>query len=80
MTDALPPCRDAGYIEDSVLGHPDVRCNWIICISGAGLAGLGRCSACGDWTDHDCPRFEPMQPEGAITRAVLGPGPMEAQP
>lgn len=34
----------------------------------------------GDWTDPHCPRFTASQPLGMITRAVLGPDPMEEQP
>ena len=68
-------CPDAGYVETCL--DPAVRCNWIACVSGAGLAGFGRCSARGDWRDPHCPRFEQSQPLGMITRAVLGPDPTE---
>jgi hypothetical protein len=54
-----------------------VRCNWIACVSGLDLCALGRCSARGDWRDPHCAKFEQLQPLGMITRAVLGPNPME---
>lgn len=68
-------CPDAGYVETCL--DPAVRCNWVACVNGCGLSGIGRCSARGDWRDPHCPRFEAEQPLGMITRAVLGPDPTE---
>ena len=36
--------------------HKHVKCNWIECAYGLGLAGRGDCCA-GDWTQKDCPEF-----------------------
>ena len=70
--------KDAGYCD-----HPGVeaRCTWVACINGCGLAGIGRCSARGDWTDPHCPAFEAAQPLGMISRLVLGDDPLrDVQP
>jgi hypothetical protein len=68
-------CPDAGYLDTCLA--VEVRCNWIACVSGLDLCALGRCSARGDWRDPHCAKFEQLQPLGMITRAVLGPNPME---
>lgn len=33
------------------------KCNWLHCVHGMGLAGMGRCSAFGEWWNKDCPKF-----------------------
>ena len=33
------------------------RCNWLYCAHGMGLAGMGQCSARGEWWNKDCPKF-----------------------
>ena len=33
------------------------KCNWLSCAHGMGLAGSGKCSACGDWDKEDCEDF-----------------------
>ena len=34
-----------------------VKCNWLKCAGGMGLAGHGMCSFRGDWSNPDCPYF-----------------------
>lgn len=34
-----------------------VKCNWLKCAGGMGLAGNGCCSFWGDFTNPTCPRF-----------------------
>jgi len=34
-----------------------VRCNWLTCAGGMGLAGNGMCSFRGDWSNPDCKDF-----------------------
>jgi hypothetical protein len=34
-----------------------VKCNWLKCAGGMGLAGNGCCSFRGDFTNPTCPRF-----------------------
>ena len=34
-----------------------VKCNWLACAGGMGLAGNGRCSFDGAWNRADCPKF-----------------------
>ena len=34
-----------------------VKCRWIECVGGLGLAGNGCCSFRGDWDRIDCPKF-----------------------
>ena len=46
---AMTDCPDAGYVETCL--DPAVRCNWVACVNGCGLSGIGRCSARGDWRD-----------------------------
>lgn len=36
--------------------HPG--CNFIDCLAGLGLAGMGVCFLRGDWADLDCPKFK----------------------
>ncbi len=36
--------------------HP--RCNFLKCLAGQGLAGMGVCFLKGDWADPDCRKFE----------------------
>ena len=34
------------------------KCSWLNCAHGMGLAGLGRCSARGEWWNKDCLDYE----------------------
>lgn len=34
-----------------------VKCNWLFCSGGVGLAGRGVCSSNGNWDDPDCRFF-----------------------
>lgn len=34
-----------------------VKCNWLKCAHGMGLAGNGCCSMRGDFTNANCPQF-----------------------
>ena len=34
-----------------------VKCRWIACAGGGGLAGNGCCSFSGEWNRADCPKF-----------------------
>ena len=38
-------------------GH-GVKCKWLECYAGTGLAGNGTCFAGGDWTREDCPEYK----------------------
>lgn len=37
--------------------HDYVKCPWLDCAGGLGLAGRGVCSWGGDWTDPECPDY-----------------------
>jgi len=34
-----------------------VKCNWVKCAGGMGLAGCGNCCFRGDFKDKNCPEF-----------------------
>ncbi|MHB8123152.1 MAG: hypothetical protein ACYDG4_13460 [Desulfuromonadaceae bacterium] len=34
-----------------------VKCKWLTCYAGTGLAGNGMCFAGGDWKNPECPQF-----------------------
>ena len=34
-----------------------VKCNWLTCAGGCGLAGNGCCSFRGDFRNENCPKF-----------------------
>ncbi len=36
--------------------HP--KCDFIHCLAGQGLAGMGVCFLKGDWANPDCPKFK----------------------
>lgn len=59
------------------------RCNWLRCAHGLGLAGMGQCSARGEWWNKGCPKFETYgELEMAIElewlkRGAILPGPYQ---
>ena len=36
----------------------NIKCNYVDCAAGMGLAGNGRCFLCGEWDNADCPKFK----------------------
>lgn len=36
----------------------DVKCQWLSCMAGTGLAGSGRCFLAGSWWIEECPQYE----------------------
>ena len=34
-----------------------VKCTWLLCAGGMGLAGHGHCSFAGEWDNPECPDF-----------------------
>jgi hypothetical protein len=34
-----------------------VKCDWLTCVAGGGLAGSGRCHYFGIWWSNNCPMF-----------------------
>jgi hypothetical protein len=49
----LRPLNDAEWLDFKLF----VKCRWLWCAHGQGLAGHGCCSAQGEWTRKDCPLF-----------------------
>ncbi len=45
-------------------------CNFLKCLAGLGLAGMGVCFLKGDWADPDCPKFE-EEAEWILKRAFI---------
>ena len=44
--------------DEEFLNFKDVvKCNWLKCAGGMGLAGLGCCSFYGEYKNPDCPKF-----------------------
>lgn len=49
------------------LPNPPVKCPWLTCVNGCGLAGMGTC-LWGDWRRADCPEYERcVYPTGSTT-------------
>ncbi len=48
--------------------HP--KCNFLKCLAGQGLAGMGVCFLKGDWTNPNCPKFED-EAEWILKRGII---------
>jgi hypothetical protein len=53
MIDKFPPMTDEEFCNWKKV----VKCNWLRCAGGEGLAGNGCCCFQGDFTNPDCPKF-----------------------
>ena len=47
-----------GYVPIEYEGK--MRCQWLWCAAGMGIAGNGRCFLGGHWWMKDCPEYQPF--------------------